>query len=53
MVITKKAQIEIRKPFDKKMQFSIDSSQNYAKLSSRIAFTWQQWMSDGTSSRLE
>ena len=53
MVITKKARIETRKPFDKKMQFSIDSSQNYAKLSSRIAFTWQQWMSDGTSLHLE
>ena len=49
MLITKrKSKLKLENDLSKKLQFSIDFSENYTKHSSTIALPWQQWMSHGT-----
>ena len=49
MLITKtKSKLKLENDWSKKLQFSTDFSQNFAKYPSTIALQCQQWMSHGT-----
>ena len=54
MLITKSnPKLRLDNNLNRKMQFSIDFSQNFTEHPSTIALPWQQWMSHGTGLYLE
>ena len=48
LITKRRPELKLENVLSKKLQFSTNFSQNYAKHSSTITLPWQQWMSHGT-----